>query len=219
MNHQSFKTFGVAALIVQCAAFAACSSSGGTTVGGQGGSTAGASGTTGSLGGADGGVAHMVYPAHPGSCVSTADNPDFQTGGACAPECQSVSCGVACSQDCCVSCGIDATGIKFCNCRTPGLPFANCTCSPPPTIPPGLMGGNCDPQGDSRAMPPAGAGMIIRGMPCKAANLVCFTSDSISTSERGCICQDSGDGQGLVLHCGSVNKWFTNNGVPTSWMQ
>jgi hypothetical protein len=217
MNHQLFKTFGVAALIAQCVAFAACSSSASPTVGGQGGSTAGAAGTTAGTGGAGGAAAH-IYPAHPGSCVDGADNPDFATGGACAPECQSVSCGTACSQDCCVTCGIDATGIKFCNCKTPGLAYANCTCAPPATIPPGLLGGNCMPQGDSRAAPPAGAGMIIRGMPCKTANLVCFTSDSMSTSERGCICQDVGDGTGLILHCGSVNKWFANNGVPTSWM-
>jgi hypothetical protein len=54
--------------------------------------------------------------------------------------------------------------------------------------------------------------MSLRGVPCKQVNLVCFTSDSVSTSERGCICEAD-----MTLHCGSVNHWFTNNGVPTDY--
>jgi hypothetical protein len=50
-------------------------------------------------------------------------------------------------------------------------------------------------------------------MRCKATNIVCFTADSTPTAERGCICLSDG-----FMHCGSVNHWFTNNGIPTEWM-
>ncbi len=218
MTNQRLKLHRIAILVVLGLAAVACSSSS-NTGGGTGGSGGSTGGGTGGTTGADAGVTHMVYPAFPGSCVDGMTNPDFQTGGACAPECQSVGCGTACTQDCCVNCGIDQAGIKFCNCRTPGLPYANCNCAAPPDIPPGLMGGPCVPAGDSR--PLVQAATSLRGMPCKMKNLVCFTTDNMSSSERGCICKQDSDGDGgttLTMHCGSVNKWFTNNAVPTEWM-
>ena len=214
MKNQPLKLLVIAALVAVGLSAVACSSSGNNPGGGLGGGAqAGATGATGT----GGSTVHMVYPAYPGSCSDGMDNPDYQGTGACSPGCQSVSCGTACTQDCCVTCGIDGLGIKFCQCRTPGLPYANCNCAAPASIPLGLMGGPCVPAGDSRAMPPAGSQMAIRGMPCKMLNLVCFTADSVSSSERGCICQDDGGGV-LTLHCGSVNKWFSNTGTPTNWM-
>jgi hypothetical protein len=50
-------------------------------------------------------------------------------------------------------------------------------------------------------------------MPCRSANIVCFTAESTPTSERGCICMADG-----LMHCGSVNHWFVNDGVATAWM-
>jgi hypothetical protein len=152
---------------------------------------------------------------NPGSCILGHANPDSQPGGACAPECQSVSCGIPCSESCCVACGIDLLGAKICTCQAPGFPYTNCTCAPPPSLPPGLQGGPCSPQGYAGAVPavaPAGS-ISLRGMPCRQLNLVCFTAESTPTSERGCICMADG-----VMHCGAVNHWFLNDGVATDWV-
>jgi hypothetical protein len=186
------------------------SGAGGSGVGGgMGGSGVGGSGAGGSgLGGATGFT-------NPGSCIAGHANPDVEPGGACASDCQSVSCNRPCTEDCCVSCGIDAAGIKTCVCPIPGLAYSNCACVPPPNFPSGLQGGPCSPQGYASvtvpATAPAGA-ISLRGMPCRAVNLVCFTAESTATSERGCICMPDG-----VMHCGTVNHWFANNGAPTSW--
>ena len=152
-------------------------------------------------------------PNNPGSCIVGQANPDYNPGGACAPDCQSVSCGKACTVDCCVTCGIDQTGTKTCICRNPGGPYANCSCIQPPSIPAGLQGGPCVPAGYSTVDPPGTdpTGISIRGKPCTTANTVCFTLDSTANSERGCICQ------GGTMHCGSVNHWFNNNGTTTNW--
>ena len=216
-------------------ALAACSSTelpgtGGRS--GKGGATApgGSTGSGGNAGiggdtGAAGSGGMMCEPAinllHPGSCCGDQDNPDFNSGGACAPDCQTVACsssqGRACSQDCCVTCGIDQWATKICSCPVPGLPYANCTCVQPSFIPFGLHGGPCVPQGDSR--PAVQVANSLRFVPCSTLNLVCFTADSTPSAERGCICRDDGIGNGgmgpgLFLHCGSVNHWFTNDGVP-----
>jgi hypothetical protein len=178
---------------------------GGTGMGGRGVGGAGVGGT--GMGGALG---------TDGSCTAAHVNPDFTPGGACATDCQSLSCGKPCTEDCCVSCGIDQSGAKRCSCPNPGGPYDNCSCLPPPFIPPGLLGGPCTPQGYSTPTVPvtAPAGSIaLRGLPCRAANLVCFTADSTASAERGCICLADG-----LMHCGSVNHWFVNTGTPTAWM-
>ena len=177
---------------------------GGTGVGGAGVGGTGVGGT--GVGGAIG---------LNGSCIPDHVNPDSQPGGACASDCQSVSCGKPCTEDCCVTCGIDAIGTRTCTCMTPGLPYNNCTCAPPPGFPLGLSGGSCSPQGYAATTPPPTAPtgtFSLRGMPCRAANLVCFTAESTPASERGCICEADG-----VMHCGSVNHWFVNTGGTTAW--
>ena len=118
--------------------------------------------------------------------------------------------------DCCVTCGIDQMGAKTCTCPIPGQPYNNCACVQPSFIPSGLHGGPCVPTGYSTATPPLTApanSISIRGMPCNKLNLVCFTADSTASSERGCICESDN-----TMHCGSVNHWFINDAVPTSWM-
>ncbi len=189
---------------------------GGTGVGGTGVGGIGVGGTgmggTGVGGTGVGGITGGIYP---GSCIVGHDNPDVAPGGACASDCQSVSCGRICTEDCCVTCGIDALGTKFCACPTPGLTYTNCTCAPPAGFPLGLQGGPCSPQGYASAVVPltAPAGSIsLRGLPCRAPNLVCFTAESTAASERGCICLADG-----VMHCGSVSHWWVNNNVPTQW--
>ena len=208
------RTFGVAALLVQSLVFFACSSA--STATGTGGSTGVVTGTgggtssgTGGSSGTAGATGGMVCAAHPGSCTCAADNPDSQAGGACASDCQSVSCGKPCTQDCCVTCGIDAAGTKTCLCPMPGQPFSNCTCAPPAGFPTGLMGGACSPQGYAATTPPATApagSISLKGAACNITNAVCFTAESTPSSERGCICMADG-----IMHCGSVNHWFTNS--------
>jgi hypothetical protein len=205
------KTLGIAALLAQSLVFFACSSSspatgsGGST-GSGGDATAGASGTTGAGGGP---VMMGLCAQNLGTCPAddcTKVNPDTATGGACTDGCESSSCTTPCSQACCVPCGIDAAGIKTCTCMTPGLAFNNCTCSPPTGFPTGLTGGTCMPQGYAATMVPATApagSISLKGVPCTVANAVCFTAESTASSGRGCICQ------GGIMHCGSVNKWFT----------
>jgi len=184
----------------------------------SGAAAGGSSGSDGATGGMCSGGS-----AFPGSCSphQCQPNPDYAGQGPCAPDCQSVSCSASqnrpCTQDCCATCGIDQWGSKLCTCPVPGAPFANCSCSPPPFIPAGLHGGPCMPTGDSR--PASMAADSLRFVPCSTADLVCFTADSTGSSERGCICRDDGVGNGgmgpgLFLHCGSVNHWFTNDGVP-----
>ncbi len=173
---------------------------GGRGMGGSGAGGAGVGGAVGNL----------------GSCIPNHINPDVAPGGACASDCQSVSCGRVCTEDCCVTCGIDLLGLRTCTCPTPGLPYSNCNCAPPAAFPFGLQGGPCSPQGYASTMVPPGApagSISLRGLPCRALNLVCFTLESTPTSERGCICMADG-----VMHCGSVNHWFVNDAVPTAWM-
>lgn len=199
---------------------------GGSSLSGVGGRASGVGGATGQPGACGIGGAAGVGPAgngplgdgyFPGSCIPGRANPDSDPGGACAADCQTVSCGRTCSEDCCVTCGIDQTGSKFCACPNPCAgPYANCTCTPPAFIPAGLHGGPCSPQGYATLTVPltAPSGSIsLRGLPCRATNIVCFTADSTATAERGCICEADG-----IMHCGSVNHWFSNDGTQTEWM-
>jgi len=220
MKNQPLKVLGVAALVAQCLVSFACSSAsnssgaGGSTGTGTGGGSVTASG--GSTGAA--GSTGVPDPLNPGSCIVGVANPDSADGKACAADCQSGTCGRPCSVDCCVTCGIDQSGAKTCTCPVSGQPYNNCSCIAPADIPAGLHGGNCSPQGYSTATPPATAApdaISIRGMACKTspANIVCFTVDSNASSERGCICKADG-----IMHCGSVNHWFTNDATTTLWM-
>jgi hypothetical protein len=181
------------------------------------GTGGGACGIGGAAGDGPAGNGPLGDGYFPGSCVPQHHNPDSQPGGACAAECQTVSCGKACTEDCCVPCGIDAQGFKVCTCPNPCAgPYANCTCSPPAFIPAGLHGGPCSPQGYSTASVPSTApdgAISLRGLPCKETSLVCFTADSTPVSERGCICEADG-----LMHCGSVNHWFVNDATATEWM-
>jgi hypothetical protein len=211
------RTLGIAALLAQSLVFFACSSAGTATgTGGTPGTAGTGSGSGGTTGGGQGGMTSSgggmsgTCVEHPGSCTCLADNPDSVAGGACASDCQSVSCGKPCRENCCVPCGIDASGTKTCTCTMPGQAYTNCTCSPPPTFPIGLSGGLCSPQGYAATTPPAGApagSISLKGIPCTVNNAVCFTADSTPSSERGCICQ------GGTMHCGSVNHWFVNSGA------
>ena len=227
MNNQLKKVWmplGVAALLAQSLVLSACSSAnnnggagGSTNVTGGGGSMAGAQGGSSGTAGSSGGVG--ICADNPGTCT-TGDcskvNPDTLGSGACTSGCESSSCTTMCTQDCCVPCGIDAAGTKVCTCMTPGLPFNNCTCSPPPGFPTGLTGGTCMPQGYAATMVPMGApdgSISLKGMPCNILNAVCFTAESTMTSGRGCICMADN-----TLHCGSVNKWFTQVTGTTAYM-
>jgi hypothetical protein len=115
-------------------------------------------------------------------------------------------------------------GTKTCTCPNVGQPFSNCACPAPPGFPtaPGgtpLTGGFCSPQGYSTSMPPAGAptgSISLKGVACTKLNTVCFTADSKTGSERGCICLTDPASGMASLHCGSVNKWFTNSNDPAT---
>jgi hypothetical protein len=50
---------------------------------------------------------------------------------------------------------------------------------------------------------------------CNEEWRVCYTEgDNLPTSERGCACLRDPEDGALKLFCGSVNKWFSNNGIP-----
>jgi len=213
---------GLVALALGCSSVALPDGTGGSGAGGSrsgaGGSPPGTGGTPSGTGGIPiiiGGDGVGGSSNFEGSCGVPHFNPDSAPGGACAPDCQSVACGRPCTQDCCVACGIDLSGAKTCVCPAPGLPFASCSCVQPATIPPGLQGGPCSPQGFSTSTVPVGGPPSLRGTPCKVTSplTVCYTIDSTASSERGCICESDG-----IMHCGAVNHWFSNNGVATSWM-
>ena len=225
MNNQSFRIFGVAALVGQCLISLACSS-GTPTMAATGG------GGSGGPGGAGGDVTPIPDPNNLGSCIVGMPNPDYQGGGACAPSPgPSTTNNLTCTHDCCVPCGIDMLGAKTCTCPTAGAAYNNCNCVQPKLIPTGLQGGPCMPQGYSGTPPTDPPGLItLVGAPCKlenASKVVCFTANSIASSERGCIClADSAvppgtfttpSPTGAQLHCASVNHWFINNGVPTPY--
>ena len=247
MSNRLVRVGGTSALVALCWLSSACSSialpdggggsggkappagTGGKAATGTGGSLAGTGGmvVTGT-GGAPSGTGGMVLGGAGGdygSCIPNQSNPDTAPGGACAPDCQSVSCTSsmfrACTRDCCAPCGIDLWSTKLCTCPLPGGPFSNCTCPAPEFIPPGLHGGTCFPPGSSAS--PAQVANSLRGVRCREANLVCFTTDSTPSSERGCICRDDGlgnggAGNGLFLHCSNVNHWFINDATTTSYL-
>jgi hypothetical protein len=225
MRRGSWICLGLVALAPGCSSVAFPEGTGGSGAGGSpsgvGGAISGSVGMIAGTGGTPviiGGTGVGGAPEFQGSCGTPHVNPDSAPGGACVTDCQTFPCGRACTEDCCLPCGIDFSGSKVCVCPVPGLPYTSCSCTPPATIPPGLLGGPCNPQGFSTSIVPLGAPSTtpsLHGMPCKVTSplTVCFTLDSTASAERGCICESDG-----VMHCGSVNHWFANNGVPTSWM-
>ena len=118
----------------------------------QTGGTGGAPSTE--TGGAPGTDATTSAELSPGSCTAGVANPDSEPGGACAADCQSVSCARPCTVDCCTSCGPNGMGQKICACRNPGGPYANCACVMPGD---GGAPGPCTPQGYSTSTIPPGA--------------------------------------------------------------
>lgn len=227
MKNRPLMFLGIAAIVAQGFLLYGCSSEGssGTGTGGTTGSggsttpvTTGSGGTGTSTGAGGTGVSTGTGTGtggtgvstgtggtgstSPGSCDGTA-NPDITLNCTSA----NAKSNMTCTKDCCIPCGIDSAGSKVCTCA--GGVYSNCSCLPPATgYPPGLQGGPCMPQGSSSAS----AADTLKGKPCTVTNAVCFTSDSTPSSERGCICMADG-----ILHCGSVNHWFVNNGVPTMY--
>ncbi len=120
-----------------------------------------------------------------------------------------------CTRNCCVTCGIDASGISECVCDVAAGSYSGCTCSPPRGFPTGLGGGSCSPQGYATTTVPATAppgSVSLKGVPCTEINAVCFTAESTPSSPRGCICMSD-----HTMHCGSVHDWFTFTGGDTTY--
>jgi hypothetical protein len=124
--------------------------------------------------------------------------------------------GGRCTQDCCVSCGVEglkgALGVKRCACVN-GV-YATCYCLPPDWWRQNLRGGTCVPPASYPTPASKLSSSRAKLLSCNEEWRVCFTEgDNLPTSERGCVClRDPEDGR-LKLYCGSVNKWFSNNGV------
>jgi hypothetical protein len=184
-----------------------CSSSGAIAPGGTGGS----GGST-----ADGGVA---ADASAGVCPGDkSPNPDVASN--CTPTAAKV--GAACTQSCCLGCGIDSLGQERCTCS--GNKYTTCTCPVPATWTAlggecgdsacQTAGGPCSPQGyASAAGAPQGA-TVLEGQSCVMNGNVCFTAES--DGEHGCVCASDPSGY-FVMHCGLVEGWFSNNGSPTTY--
>lgn len=184
----------------------------GCSISAQTGGTGGAVATE--TAGASGADANTSAGLEPGSCTPGVANPDSQPGGACAADCQSVSCGKTCTVDCCTSCGPNGEGQKICSCPNPGGPYTNCACVMPGDVSPyGL--GPCSPQGYSTATVPADApagSISLRGVACSKTNVACFTADSTLTSPRACICMADG-----TLHCAGLSHDWPHSGAPTTY--
>jgi hypothetical protein len=145
-------------------------------------------------------------------------NPDVAIS--CTPA--KAQTGAACTQDCCVGCGIDQLGAATCTCS--GHKYTSCTC-PQPASWTALggecgdsacltEGGPCSPQGyASSAGAPSGAA-VLEGQPCVMNGNVCFTAES--DGKHGCVCASDPSGD-FVMRCGLVEGWFTNNGTQTTY--
>lgn len=192
-----------------CLSSTAASSAGSGGAGDPGGMGGGA-GSVSSTGGMPidtGAGGYHVDSTATGSCTTT-DSPS----PACDPPDPAEP--PPCTRDCCYTCGIDAAGFKLCRCDV-ATGKLSCACSPPPGFPAGLSGGNCSPQGYAATMPPAAApagSVSLKGVACTKTNAVCFTAENTASSQRGCICMADG-----IMHCGSVNGWFTFSGGDTTY--
>jgi hypothetical protein len=229
-------SFGVATL---CLALGACGTNGTGGDTGTGGTTGnagtgagtigpgGKAGTTGTGGGGSGGTAGAggsggaAGAAQTGVCVGDpAPNPDVSTS--CNPATAKAS--ATCTQDCCLTCGIDSLGQQTCTCSSANKKYSTCSC-PRPSTWTALggecgdskcltAGGPCSPQGyASSAGAPAGAN-ILDGQGCVMNGNVCFTAEADGL--RGCVCASEPSGD-FVMRCGLVSGWFTNNGTPTTY--
>ncbi len=123
-------------------------------------------------------------------------NPDVATS--CTPS--AAKAGAACTQDCCVGCGIDLLGQGTCSCSSDK--YAICTCPRPATWTALggecgdssclTEGGPCSPQGyASSAGAPQGA-TILEGQPCVMNGNVCFSAES--DGKHGCVCASDPSG-------------------------
>jgi len=180
-----------------CLAATACTNSEMTTSG-TGGTTA--SGSGGSQGG------------------STGTGGSSASGGALT----NAQAGAACTQNCCLACGIDSPGEQTCTCTS--HKYASCA-SPLPSAWTALggecgdsacltVGGPCSPQGyASSAEAPQGA-TVLDGQPCVMNGNVCLTAET--DGKHGCVCASDPSGD-FVMRCGLVNGRFSNNGMPTTY--
>jgi hypothetical protein len=197
------------------AAGAGASSAGGRA--GEGGHGAGGGGMGGSST-VDSGV-DATPPSAAGVCPGeTAPNPDVATSCTLT----NAKAGAACTQNCCLACGIDSLGEQTCTCTS--HKYASCTCPLPPawTALGGecgdsaclTVGGPCSPQGyASSAGAPQGA-TVLDGQPCVMNGNVCFTAET--DGKHGCVCASDPSGD-FVMRCGLVNGWFSNNGMATTY--
>ena len=221
----------VARLILAVMWFTLASCAGGASVTGTGGRSTGTAGTVGSGGAAGGaggfrGVGGAAIDAgmdtgSPSAGVCPGDkspNPDVATS--CTPSAAKV--GAACTQDCCVGCGIDLLGQATCSCSN--HKYASCTCPRPATWT--ALGGECgdsscltdggpcSPQGYASSVGAPQAATILEGQPCVMNGNVCFTAES--DGKHGCVCVSDPSGD-FVMRCGLVEGWFSNNGMQTTY--
>ena len=145
-------------------------------------------------------------------------NPDVTTS--CTPT--NAKAGAACTQDCCVGCGIDQLGQATCTCTS--HKYASCTC-PRPAVWTALggecgdsacftEGGPCSPQGYASSTGAPKGATVLDGQPCVMNGNVCFTAES--DGKHGCVCASDPSGD-FVMRCGLVEGWFSNNGMQTTY--
>lgn len=162
--------------------------------------------------GADAGTPVGVCPG------DRSPNPDVAQS--CTP--MAAKAGAACTQSCCLGCGIDSQGQETCPCSN--NKYTACACPLPATW--NALGGECgdsacltqggpcSPQGyASAAGAPTGA-TVLEGQPCVMNGNVCFTEES--DGKHGCVCASDPSGD-FVMRCGLVEGWFTNNGMTTTY--
>lgn len=193
---------------------------GGATGGraGEGGRGGASGGSTGGRGSVDSGV-DASPPSSAGVCPGDkAPNPDVTASCTVA----SAKAGAACTQNCCLGCGIDSLGQQTCTCAN--HKYSGCSC-PRPTAWTALggecgdsacltAGGPCSPQGYSSSTSAPQGAAILDGQPCVMNGNVCFTAES--DGKHGCVCASDPSGD-FVMRCGLVNGWFSNNGLQTTY--
>ena len=196
---------------------------GGRGIGAAGGAVAsagsdGAAGT-GAGGGAGGSAGGAGGAAETGVCPGDkSPNPDVTSN--CTP--MNAKAGAACTQNCCVACGIDQVGQATCTCGS--HKYATCTC-PRPAVWTALggecgdsacltVGGPCSPQGYASSTGAPKGAIVLDGQPCVMNGNVCFTAES--DGKHGCVCASDPSGD-FVMHCGLVEGWFSDNGMQTTY--
>ena len=130
--------------------------------------------------------------------------------------------GAACTEDCCIGCGIQSWGTETCSCKNGS--YSTCTCPVPPSWSAlnGICGdsecltagGPCSPQGyASDAGAPAKA-VVLDGADCVMNGNVCFTAEA--DGMHGCVCASTPSGD-FTMRCGLVNGWFSNDHMTTEY--